>query len=44
MGETYGRKELKEREHMEDIGKEGRIFIWVLIEQGGIMWNEFICL
>jgi len=33
-------KNLKERGHMADLGKEGR----VLKKQNGMMWNEFIFL
>jgi hypothetical protein len=29
---------------MADLGKEGRIFMWVLKEHDGMMWNEFIFL
>jgi hypothetical protein len=51
---TYGRnkkpitfllKNLKGRDHSEDLGRDGKIILeWILGKQGGKGWNEFIWL
>jgi hypothetical protein len=35
---------LKGRDHLEDLGIDGRILEWILGKQGGKVWNGFIWL
>jgi hypothetical protein len=41
--QNFCRKNLKERDHSEDLGVEGNIiFVWNLDKQGGKVWAGFM--
>jgi len=46
MGNEYkiviGKAEGKD--HLEDLGIDGRVFVWILEKQGGKLWTGFIWL
>jgi len=45
MRKTFRLESLKERDHMEDVGVDGRIVLkWIWVKWGGKVWTGFIWL